>query len=217
MASGDFATWINSDDMLCQNALAEHTSHIGFDSNTVYVGLCIHLDQDSRRISSHRGRVLSLEDLLRIREVWRSRFNPGYIDQPAALFPRALVLSVGGLNADNHFTMDYELWGELLYAGARVQYTEIPFGMFRKHADQKTRNVIDVTESLISTAVKLVGRGEGFSEQTKKEILADLSAYREQYIADCWTRSGRLAKIGLPRAIVNLIREVRATLQKPAI
>ena len=32
MSSGDFATWINSDDLLCKNALVEHASRIGFDA-----------------------------------------------------------------------------------------------------------------------------------------------------------------------------------------
>src|SRR6266545_7078787 len=37
-ASGDFATWINSDDMLCKNALVDHASQVGFDATTIYVG-----------------------------------------------------------------------------------------------------------------------------------------------------------------------------------
>ena len=38
--------------------------------------------------------------------------------------------------------MDYEFWGKLLLAGARFQYTEIPFGIFREHANQKTHDML---------------------------------------------------------------------------
>src|SRR5262245_13848080 len=91
MASGEFATWINSDDMLCKNALAEHALRIGFDSSVVYVGICANTDQNGKISSMHRGRVHSLEDLLRILKVWR---NGGNIVQPEVLFPRKLALEV---------------------------------------------------------------------------------------------------------------------------
>jgi glycosyltransferase involved in cell wall biosynthesis len=213
MALGDFATWINSDDMLCKNALADHASHIGFDTNVVYVGFCAYMDQDSNPVFSHRGRVCSLEDLVRIETVWRSKEHRGNIDQPAVLFPRALALSAGGLNTDNHYTMDYELWGRFFLAGAKFQYTDIPFGMFRVHPNQKTHNMLRITESLLDTATKLVRLGDCFSEKTKREILADLEAYKNRYEKNYWKGSGRLAKIGLPPLIVIPLRRLRAVLQ----
>ena len=106
--SGLYATWINSDDLLCKNALVDHASCIGFATNIVYVGICVVVDEIGNVVSSLRGRIHSLEDLLRIRRVWRSG---GFIGQPAVLFPRPLALAVGGLDTDNHNTMDYELWG----------------------------------------------------------------------------------------------------------
>ena len=72
-ASGEFATWINSDDLLSKNALVEHASRIGFAPDTVYVGDCIYIDQTGKVLSLHRGRVQSLEDLVRIKTVWHSR------------------------------------------------------------------------------------------------------------------------------------------------
>jgi glycosyltransferase involved in cell wall biosynthesis len=213
MASGDFATWINSDDMLCKNALVEQVTRHGCAANTVYVGVCLYIDANGNVLFSHRGRVHSVEDLLRIRAVWRSR---GYIDQPAVLFPRELALVVGGLNRDNHFTMDYELWGKFLIAGAKFQYTDIPFGMFRRHANQKTHDGLVITQSLLSTAAKLANLADCFSEDTRKEILADLETYREEYKISHWKKSGRLARLGLPASIVNPLRAVRAKLQKNA-
>ena len=126
-ASGDFSTWINSDDMLCKNALIDHASQVGFDTDTVYVGISLYINHAGKILSSHRGRVHSLEDLVRIGRVWRSG---GQIVQPEVLFPRQLALAVGGVNPNNHRTMDYELWGNFFLAGARFCYTDIPFGIF---------------------------------------------------------------------------------------
>jgi hypothetical protein len=213
-ATGQFATWINSDDLLCQNALTNHATQVGFDCNTVYVGYCVYIDQKSEPLSVHRGRVKSLEDLLRIKHVWRLENNQGHIDQPAVLFPRDLAVSVGGLNSDNHLTMDYELWGKLLRSGATIQSTEVAFGMFRTHQGQKTHDMVRVTDSLLSTAAKLVQEEVSFSEDLKRQLLADLDAYRIKYNNDYWLGSGRLAMLGLPPVIVNPVRKLRAVLQK---
>jgi len=214
MASGDFATWINSDDMLCKNALGDHASQIGFDVNTVYVGFCVYIGQDEKPVSSHRGSVFSLEDLVRIKTVWRSEERKGHIDQPAVLFPRALALSVGGLNIDNHYTMDYELWGMLFLAGANFQYTDVPFGMFRRHQEQKTHNTLRQTRFLIATAAKLITLADDFSEAAKKELLSDLDAYLNQYKNNYWKETGRLARMGLPVPLVAGVRRLRAAFQK---
>ena len=211
-ASGDFAIWINSDDLLCKNALVEHASRIGFAPDTVYVGNCIYIDETGKVLSLHRSIVQSLEDLVRVNKVWNGA--RGHIVQPEVMFPRELFLTVGGLDCNNHFTMDFDLWGKFFLAGATFQYTDIPFGMFREHPDQKINDVLRTTESLLSTAAQLARVAGCFSEETRKDILVDLDDYKEQYLKDYWRGTGRLAKIGLPPMIVNPIRRVRAKLQK---
>jgi len=214
-ASGEFATWINSDDLLCKNALVDHVSRYGCSLNTVYVGICVYIDARSNFLSEHQGNVHSLEDLLRIREVWRSDPQRGHIVQPEVLFPRELALSVGGLNADNHRTMDYELWGNLLLSGAKFRYTGIPFGMFREHENQKTHDIFRHTSSLIETARKLALRADRLSEVTRKQIIEDLNRYAIEYEENYWKTSGRLAEIGLPRPLVLWLRHLRKFVRKP--
>jgi glycosyltransferase involved in cell wall biosynthesis len=209
-ASGDFATWINSDDLLAKNALVEHASGIGFALDTVYVGNCIYIDKTSTVLSVHTGRVQSLEDLVRIKTVWNAQ---GHIVQPEVLFPRELSISVGGINPDNHFTMDYELWGRLFLAGAKFQYTGIPFGTFREHPDQKTHDVLRTTNSLLESAAKLIKLADYLPEKTKNELLADLETYRIQYQKDHWRGTGRLARIGLACRFVTWARSWKSVLQ----
>ena len=211
MGSGLYATWINSDDMLVKNALANHVLGTGLDGEAVYVGDCINIDETGGILFTHRGRVHSFEDLVRIPSVWRSG---GYISQPAVLFPLALALRVGGLNEDNHLTMDYELWGKFLLAGARFQYTGIPFGFFRWNHGQKTQNSLAQTESTLDAAIELIGLANSFSADLKLEILSDLQAYRDMYPNQAWKQSGRLARIGLPPVVVMPMRNLKDAFQK---
>jgi len=211
MGSGLYATWINSDDMLVKNALAEHVSRIGLNGDVVYVGDCINIDETGGVLFTHRGRVHNLEDLVRIPSVWRSA---GYISQPAVLFPLELFRRVGGLNEDNHLTMDYELWGKFFLAGAGFQYTGIPCGIFRWNRGQKTQNTLAQTKSLLDAAVALVGLDNRFSADVKLEILSDLQAYRDMYPQYAWKQSGRLARSGLPPGIVVPIRNLKDAFKK---
>jgi glycosyltransferase involved in cell wall biosynthesis len=210
LGTGLFASWINSDDMLCRGALTSHAKTFGFQPNTVYVGDCIQIDERDTYLRTHRGRVHTFEDLLRIRSVWRDQYDAGYIDQPAVLFPRELALHVGALDADNHRTMDYELWGKFFLSGATFRYTHVPVGMFRIHGGQKTADMWMTTRSLIETAAKLVAQAPGLSDSSREEIVRDLYNYQN----DDWRRTGRLARLGLPEGLVNTLRLARSKIRR---
>ena len=202
IGTGLLASWINSDDLFCQNALIQHATRIGFCSDIVYVGDCLYIDGAGQIRERHRGRVHSFPDLLDIRNVWRAH---GHIVQPEVLFPRQLALSVGGLNTTDHFTMDYELWGKLFLVGVQFQYTEIPFGMFRRHQAQKTRDKWKITQSLVAAAIRLVLQADDYSEATRQALLTELRTYQDEY----WKRTGPLACCGLPPAVVQHLRRLR--------
>jgi Glycosyl transferase family 2 len=210
MGSGTYATWINSDDLLCRDALRNHFSSHGIAVNVFFVGYCVHISEGGEILSTHRGRVESLEGLVRIDKVW---CRGGCIDQPAVLFPLKLAVDVGGLNERNHYTMDYELWGQFLLAGAAVHYTNVRFGMFRWQKKQKTRDRLEQTESMLDVAAHLVSISRSLSEKAD-EILADLTIYRKAYPQLLWEDSGRLARIGLPRSLVSAIRGVTRLVKK---
>jgi hypothetical protein len=210
MGTGPYATWINSDDMLCKDALGNQLKSCPSSHDVILVGDCIHIDQDDRILCKRRGSVETLEELIRIDKVWR---RDGGIDQPAVLFPRELAISVGGVNESNHRTMDYELWGNLLHAGARLHYTGVPGGMFRHHLDQKTADMLKQTESLVLSAKGLLEQSS-LPDALKKEIRQDLDRYWAGYPKQLWMQSGRLAKFGLPSAVVLPLRSGRDALTK---
>jgi glycosyltransferase involved in cell wall biosynthesis len=213
LGSGLFATWINSDDMLCCDALVSHAAHVGFRPGVVYVGDCLYIDEQGRLLSVHRGRVHGFEDLVRVSTVWRARGQRGHIVQPEVLFPRQLALDVGGLNVHNHHTMDYELWGEFLLAAAAFQYTHISFGAFRLHGEQKTGHGWAMTQSLINTAVKLVGQAHDIPEHVRLRLVADLRAYEREY----WLDTGPLARLRLPQGVVLPLRDMHASWRRRAV
>jgi hypothetical protein len=211
MGSGSHATWINSDDMLCKNALINHALSTGLAGDGIYIGDCVIVDEAGNILFTHRGRVQSFEDLVRIRSVWLSG---GYIAQPEVLFPLELALRVGGLNVENHYSMDYELWGRFFLAGAQVNYTGIPFGVFRHHRGQKTQYSAKQIESMLDAAAALIAVPGSLSAKAEQEILTDLQAYRVEYPAILWKQSGRLARMGLPASIVMPMRNLRHRLEK---
>ena len=205
-ASGEFACWVNSDDLLCRDALVRHAVGVGFAPNVLYVGKCIRIDERGRYLFTHQGGVQSLEDLLRLRTVWRAG---RHIAQPEVLFPRRLALTLGGLDVHNHRTMDYDLWGRLLLAGARLEYTTIPFGMFRRHAGQKTLDRLRQTESLAETARALLCRVPGLSSELRGELQEEINGYLAAYRRTPDERPGRLERLGLPPVLVRLLRGIR--------
>jgi hypothetical protein len=211
MGSGSYATWINSDDLLCKDAFCTQVSRHQTAGDTVYVGDCFNIDKAGNVLSRQRGRVHCFEDLVRFRSVWR---GGGHICQQEVLFPLQLAMQVGGLNEDNHYSMDYELWGRFLIAGARMHYTGIPFGCFRWHDAQKTQQIEKQTYSTLDAATALLALTDCLSEGMKQEIAADLQAYRKEYPGIVWKHTGRLARLGLPRSIVTPVRNLKRSAVK---
>jgi hypothetical protein len=207
MGTGQHATWINSDDLLHKNALTRHLQAKDLEPDRIYVGDCTYVDGAGAPHWTHRGWLHTFEELVRIPSVWRAG---GFIDQPATLFPLAMALRAGGVNEHNHHTMDYVLWGHLLLAGATIDYTEIPVGIFRTHEAQKTHNLLKQTNSLIDAAEALIDLPNPLSIGRRQELLEELRAYRAAYPGILIRESGRLTRLGLPLSVVNPIRRLRA-------
>jgi len=204
--SGEFACWVNSDDMLCRNALVRHAAEVGFTPRVFYAGRCVRIDEHGRYLFTHQGSIQSLEDLLRLRTGWRAG---RHLVQPEVLFPRELALAVGGLDVRNHRTMDYDLWGRLLLAGADLAYTAIPFGMSRRHSSQKTADRLRQTESLAGTARALLELAPGFSDERRGEVAAEIGEYLEAFRGAPQERPGRLERLGLPAPLVSVLRRLQ--------
>jgi len=203
--TGLFATWINSDDMLCKNALMRLATWADWQAQDVYVGGCVFVDEKGKAFKVHQGRIHSFEDLVCIRQIWRS---DGYIAQPAVLFPMQLFWYVGGLDGANHWTMDYELWGKFFLQGASFKYHDIEFGIFRSHKSQKTKDGLRTTCSLVRTTRKFIKMGKFLPKAKRKSLLADLRAYKKEYLSRSGRR-GRLEEIGIPTWLISILVTIK--------
>lgn len=200
--TGLFATWINSDDMLCKNAMMRLATWADWRTQDVYVGICVFIDEKGKAFKEHQGRIHSFEDLVCVRQIWRSN---GYIAQPAVLFPMSLFRDAGGLDDANHWTMDYELWGKFFLQGASFKYNDIEFGIFRSHKSQKTKDGLRMTCSLVQTARKLIGICEFLPKTKRKSLLADLRAYKKAYLG----RRRRLEEVGIPTWLISILVTIK--------
>lgn len=139
-ATGEILGWLNSDDVLCPGALARVVAAFDADAGLQW------LYGDAELIDEH-SRVLISRPMIPIRP--DDLFNLHvYLPQEATFFRRAAYTAVGGLDADLHYAMDYDLWLRLAAQHA-PQHVPEPLGRFRVVPGQKSSDVTGyVTEEL---------------------------------------------------------------------
>lgn len=204
-ASGEWGNWINSDDLLCEGALGNFPVS-SLDDAKFYIGSCVFVDREGCAFKEHRGNVESVEDLIRIPDVWRS---DEYIPQPSALFPLNRYWEVGGINILNHYTMDYELWGKLMLLGLDVEYIPENVSKFRVYEDQKTFDFVSVTESLVNDAMNILDNAESMNQTKKDKIKVQINRHLKAVRTG---GKGRLVDWGFPGPVIRHLRSLRSWL-----
>jgi glycosyltransferase involved in cell wall biosynthesis len=192
IASGSIAGWINSDDMLCKDALNGCINYYEPSAEYLYIGDCLVCDINRNILRRHRAKIFNIIDLLNIGEIWRAKGN---MIQPEVLFPRTVFQRVGGLNIHNHYVMDYELWGKILLQGIKIKYTHIAFAYFRDHANQKTKQRTQTTDALLNTARDLINSTSVIANNDKRKLLNKLNKYEKKIAGE------------IPRSLKDLIRD----------
>jgi glycosyl transferase family 2 len=109
-----FITWLNADDVLLPGALDTLVQTLTTQTADVAFGNSSILDDDGATIGFH-NQVADVDANL-------SRSN--CISQPSALFRRASVEAIGGLDTELQYTMDWDLWLRLYNNGA--QFVRLP-------------------------------------------------------------------------------------------
>ena len=196
-ATGEWGNWINSDDLLAKDALLKLSNVLKTAKpNSLLIGKCILTDKNrtTERIST--SNIKTFEQLVDIKNYWR---NGQSIAQQNVLFNLKSYQNVGGLNEENHYSMDYELWGELLLNGDRIQQVNFPVGIFRHYDGQKISDQMATTLSLIKAAGKLVSKNNNWSHREKIAYHFRLFRYLAKY------RYGHLrSRLGIKRRLKTL-------------
>lgn len=203
LCSGQFSNWQNSDDMFCQNAFQKFALQGELDLDSFYVGTCITINEEGEQTGRQKGGVHSIDELVRIPEVWR---NGSSIPQSAVLFPLDRFREVGGVDIYNHCTMDYELWGKFLMTGMSVSYLDFDIGMFRVYNGQKVSYQKAITESMVANARELIDQQRSWPDKKKQDMVNNLESYAKVVRLG---GAGRLTRFGLPEPIIAFLRMLK--------
>lgn len=150
-ARGAFGSWLNADDWFLPGVLGEVAAFLRSNPETDLL-VC------RARFVAEDGRVahtpipperIDEASLLRLRSGW---FAGHSIAQPEAFFRLDMFRAAGGLDENNHHSMDHHLWLKLIERGARVRQLETVVACQGVHAGQKTADRLAATDSIVRSS-----------------------------------------------------------------
>jgi glycosyltransferase involved in cell wall biosynthesis len=171
LARGEIITWLNADDLLCQDAvgqavLAFETS--GDDLAVVY-GDCDYIDVEGHYLGNYPSREFNYEQLVLQTE--------DYIPQPGAFVNHKWAIQVGMLDENLQFVMDYDLWLRLGMR-ARFKYLNKKMSFARLHGGAKTLSSAPrFGEELASVFIRLVDNNEFPSHLVRRKEAILINAF----------------------------------------
>lgn len=128
-ATGAILAWLNSDDIYCPGALSSVGQYYSrYPETGLLYGDSEVIDAQGNVIDSIKGQDGDLELLL----------TRNIIPQPSAFFSRYAFDKAGGINADLHFIMDYELWIRMMLKGIKLHYIPQLLSRFRWYQISKS-------------------------------------------------------------------------------
>ncbi|MEM8770360.1 MAG: glycosyltransferase [Pseudomonadota bacterium] len=151
--------WLNADDALYPGALKTAAARFSADPalDLVYGDSTI-IDDDHAYSGYHWAVAPPSEAIL----------SGCIISQPSCFFKREAVAKIGGLDADLHYTMDWDLWVRLWQGGARFDFIDETLsrvlwsgdaktGGFNRSRRKELERIIAGSPSLIRRAKSRVG------------------------------------------------------------
>ncbi|MBX3362543.1 MAG: glycosyltransferase [Phycisphaeraceae bacterium] len=148
LAQGRFGAWLNADDWYLPGALREVAAFFLENPETdMLVCRARFVAQDGRIVHEPiPPERIDEPALLSLRSAW---FAGHSIAQPEVFFRLELYREVGGLDEDNHHSMDHHLWLKLVERGARVRQIRTLVACQGVHPGQKTADRLAATRSII--------------------------------------------------------------------
>jgi glycosyltransferase involved in cell wall biosynthesis len=131
LSTSSHVSWLNSDDILYPGALERVANFFARHPDTkILYGNCEYIDTADRVLKKYPAQPYSYKDLV------ENAHN--YIPQPATFFAREILSTVGSINEQLHFVMDFEYW---LRSGKVFNLVHIPetLAALRVHPDAKSK------------------------------------------------------------------------------
>lgn len=220
-ARGVFGGWLNADDWYAPSALGDVAAFFGEHPETdVLVCRARFVAEDGKVVHEPTPpERIDEPSLLSLRSGW---FAGHSIAQPEVFFRLAMFRSVGGLEENNHHSMDHHLWLKLVEQGARVRQIETIVACQGVHPGQKTADRLAATRSIVESSRSwLERRGSHWplrAVEVRKEIdgIERKLALASRYAAAIDRAFSMHASVGgpcdalgpAPRAWVDTLRSV---------
>ena len=157
-ATGDLVGWLNSDDLYLPGTLDVVASYFRAHPGKDWVtGRCRIIDPYDREI---RRAITLYKNLLLAHYGYKKLLVENFISQPSTFFRKSLLNKVGGLDEQNHYSMDYDLWlrfGRLSEPGI----IDAQLGAIRIHPTAKTGSSVDDSLKTATEVSQKYARLEG--------------------------------------------------------
>lgn len=176
-ATGDYLTWLNSDDWYLDGALAHMRELFASQPDVgMVVGAGRIVDVDGEVVYSKRPTPeITLETLYD----WSSTGN---FMQPSSAYTRAAWNAAGPIDEAVHIALDLDLWLRMAKAGVRFARTDHFLSEALSHPDAKTTAFADLMELDCSLIIARHG-GEHVIRPRLEKIVARYAWYRRNYEA----------------------------------
>ncbi len=158
VSKGDIITWLNSDDRYTQDDVCGRIfqEFMKYQNRFVFFGGAIAVDENNKELWRHLPGQVTLYSLL---------YREG-VAQPSIFFRREVVNSVGLLNEELHYFMDYDFWFRFLFAGYRFYRIDQFIAVQKYHGKSKSNEGGKMFESFYPEANK-------WKNHYKKKLLHD--------------------------------------------
>ena len=176
-ARGEFGAWLNADDWYEPGGLAAMLRALREPSTPdVLVGRCRFVNEAGVTVFQPRPPdPVTAGALCRLRTRW---FAGQSLVQPEVFFRLSFFRDAGGLNVDNHYSMDHELWLALLARGARFAALDVPVACLGVHEGQKTRDNREAVRSILTHTSAFIETRPDLLGPDLPEARAEVAAIR---------------------------------------
>jgi len=180
-ATGEWVSWLNSDDMYLPGTLVAVAEEIK-NNPAIHWIVGSTLVSDTRNTTRYSIKPhapgFSGDEVGNLNSSWldyvctkNSRIQ---LPQPSSFWSREAWCDVGGLNLALHYAMDHELYGRLAYLGYRPHCMDRDLALFRVHGNSKT------SSGQIPFFLEEVAILDDWIQKAQPAEVIQLSNYRKQ-------------------------------------
>ncbi len=155
LATKEWYTWLNSDDLQTNNALSNVAEVIKRNPGVqVIIGQGHYSDEAGKYLRPYPTIKVAPGD-----NVCYELFARGYVAQPSVYFHRDAYILAGGIDSDKKFAMDYDLWVRLARNKCKFVALNEDISANRWYETTKTASqLLSLLAEVISVQIKEYGR-----------------------------------------------------------